>query len=101
MESWGPPVLAALIGVVGAALIAHVYTRQYADRLKRIDAALEFSRRYQELLQFRHDLNKQYAAMRHRTYSYSWPGSATADRGAALNFYRRYFDLLYNETVKS
>lgn len=81
-------IIAAILAGLGAWLIAHVYTK----RLKRIEATLEFSRRFHELIQQQCVLNRKYAEdYRAKT---SLP---EIEKQEADAWWWRFFDLLLYE----
>jgi hypothetical protein len=76
--------LGALITVAGAALIANRYTK----RFKRVDATLEFSKRYHDLIAEGAKLNETYAKKNSPTAIDQEPGK---------EWWVRFFDLMQFE----
>jgi hypothetical protein len=81
-------IIGAMIAGLAAWLIAHVYTK----RLKRIEATLEFSRRFHELIQQQCVLNRKCAEDRRSNNSLPVIEKQEADA-----WWWRFFDLLLYE----
>jgi hypothetical protein len=82
--------LGPFLGSMLVAAMALWIAEDYTKRVKIIDSELEFSKRYQELFELRHTLNREF---RYPTTEYPkiyWSSEAK-------NWYRRFFDLLLNE----
>lgn len=88
---WWPgdaPIFGAIIAGVAAWAIANFYTK----RLKRIEATLEFSKRFHELIQQQRSLNRRYEHERVK------PGyDSKADQDDADAWWWQVFDLLLYE----
>lgn len=87
-------IYAAILTGLVAAVVTLVGVPHHTRRTKRIEAALEFSRRYQELLALQHTLNRDYLERRHGKPERPATRFEIAD---AQNFYLRFFDLMMNE----
>jgi hypothetical protein len=77
------PIFGALITATAALIIAQIYTK----RFKRVDATLDFMRRFGELLKQQHDLNKEYDFFQ----------STIKDRIEGYAFFDRFFAEMLNE----
>jgi hypothetical protein len=82
--------LGPFLGSMLVAAMALWIAEDYTKRVKIIDSELEFSKRYQELFELRHTLNREF---RYPTTEYP----KTYWSSEAENWYRRFFDLLLNE----
>jgi len=87
------PIIAALIAAVVAIWIA----RRFTQRIKRIEATLEFRKRYQEFLDAKSKLNEEFYFDANGARITPAPTPNDKHKHAADNLYRRLFDLLLNE----
>lgn len=87
--------LGAVATSLTAAIIALWAVPHLGRRLKRINSALDFSRRFQQLMDDRHKLHQRY---------HLWGAAVAANCSVEIlaeadNFYVSFFDLLWNEYV--
>lgn len=85
-------VLVAVIAVIGAFGAPRIFT----NRIKRIEATLEFSRRFQELLKMQHELNREFYFSKSGDRC-DHPPVSPKDQENAKALYVRFFDLMLNE----
>ncbi len=87
------PIIAALITAIAAIWIA----RRFTQRIKRIEATLEFRKRYQEFLDAQSKLNEEFYFDNNGARINPAPAPTHKDKHIADNLYRRLFDLMLNE----
>jgi hypothetical protein len=88
-----PPIWGALIAGLFALIVAEIYTK----RIKQIEATLEFSKRYHELLKDQHELNEKHYFDKDGK-RYADPQQITdAKITRAHVFFYQLFDLFLNE----
>jgi hypothetical protein len=79
------PILSALIVASAAIWVTGRAAPNFARLLKKTDAALDFGKRYVDLMILKDEINRKHQGADH------------GDRTAAEDFYYRYFDLIMNE----
>lgn len=88
------PIISAILAAGSAFFIGHLYTR----RVKQSEAILEFSKRFQSLLESRHKLNVRfYCNESTGLLSEPIPVPSQKDEWEAWNLFRQFFDLMSNE----
>lgn len=88
------PIYAAIITVLFLWIIAHGYTK----RMKKNEATVEFSKRFQKLLCSQHKLNVEfYCDENSGQLKTPRPLSTAKDELDAWNLFRQFFDLMLHE----
>jgi len=88
------PGLGAVFAALITGLILFLIAWRYTRRLKMIDATLEFSKRFQDLLQQQHELNKDYG----KSHEYQVSAKPNpVEKMEAEAWWWRFFDLLLYE----
>jgi hypothetical protein len=79
----------SIIGALISASVILVVAHHYTKSLKRTDATLEFSKRFQDLIQQRHELNQKF-----KTAQGSTPLSLSVGDADAIVWWTHFFDLM-------
>jgi len=92
------PFFGAILAAVVAAAFGFFIVHQHARRLKQSEATLEFSKRFQTLLEQQHRLNaKFYCEEESGKLKCPSPAPSAKDELDAWNLFRQFFDLMLNE----